>query len=215
MTFLLVLKIPCGFWLRRSTPLHALPCVVILFSADLAQHMSMNFPCLAMLYCATHPPELNFNVIMLLIVFFSKCIPLSISCLLWNAHIFMFSMQILWNVSVVSLGYFLDASTWRQNGGRLGADVTCTNPMRVATSSLENVLLLPLLLFAAPAAVAPVVVRVRVCTAAKMLRLMIAPMSSAVGCCTCARGYAGSGSSPAIATLVEDGPMVVSRRCTI
>ncbi len=53
------------------------------------------------------------------------------------------------------------------------------------------------------------------CTAAKMLRLMIAPMSSAVGCCTCAGRYAGPGSSPAITTLVEDGPMVVSRRCTI
>ncbi len=132
---------------------------------------------------------------MLLIVFFYKCIPLLISCLLWNAHVFMSSMRIVWNVSVVSSCEFLDACTWRQNGGSLRAEVTCAKPMRVATSSLENALLLPLSLFAAPVATAPVIVGVRVCTAASMLWLMIVPMSSAVGCCSCAGWYVGPRSS--------------------
>ncbi len=79
---------------------------------------------------------------------------------------------------------FLDACSQRQNDGSLTAKLTCAKPIRVATLSLENVLFLPLLSFVDPAAVAPVVVGVRVCTAAMMLRLMIAPMSSAVGCCT-------------------------------
>ncbi len=190
-------------------------CNISISSTNLAWHVSLDIPCLVMLYCAMHPPGLNCNAMMLLIFFFSKCIHLSISSLLWNAHVFMSSMRIVQNVSLVSPRDFLDAYVQRQNGGSLRAEVTCTKPIRVVTSSLENVLLLPLLSFAAPAAAAHVDVGVRVCTAVTMLRLIIAPMSSAVRCRTCAGWYAGPDSSPAIATLAEDGPMVVSRRCTI
>ncbi len=124
----------------------------------------------------------------------------------------MSSMRIVRNVSVVLLVDFLDACTWRQNDGSLRAELTSGKPMRVATSSLENVLLLPLSYFVDPAAAAPVVVGVRVCTAAMMLRLMIAPMSSAVRFCTCSRQSVGPGSLPAVDMLAEDGPRVVSRQ---
>jgi hypothetical protein len=126
----------------------------------------------------------------------------------------MSSMRIVQNVSVVLPCDFLDACMRCQNDGSLRVELTCTKPMRVATSSSENVLLLPLLSFVAPAAAATVVVGVRVCTAATMLWLRIAPMSSAVGCCTCAGQCVGPGNSPAVATLTVDGPRVVSRCCT-
>jgi hypothetical protein len=127
----------------------------------------------------------------------------------------MSSMRIVRYVSIVLPRDFLDTCTRHQNDGSLRAELICSTPMRVATLSLENVLLLPLSLFVDPAAVAPVVVGVRVCTAEAMLWLMIAPMSSAVGFRTYAGRCVGPGSPPAVDTLAEDGPGVVLRCCTI
>ncbi len=91
-------------------------------------------------------------------------------------------MRMVQNVSVVMPHDFFDAYTRHQKDGSLRVELTCAKHMRVATLSLRNVLLLPLSLFADPIAAAPTIVGVRVCTAEKMLQLMIAPMSSAVGC---------------------------------